>query len=41
MEKKQAERMYRDLANSFNEPATGLVETSEKYRLAAAGSSSL
>lgn len=41
MEKKQVERMYQDLANSFNEPTTSLVEASENYRLVAAGSLTL
>lgn len=41
MDKKRVDRMYQDLANSFNEPTTSLVEASENYRLVAAGSLAL
>lgn len=41
MDRKRVERVYQDLANSFNEPTTSLFEASENYRLVAAGSLAL
>lgn len=41
MKKEQVEKIYNDLVDSFNEPATGLIKRSENYRLVAAGSLTL
>lgn len=41
VKKEQVEKIYNDLVDSFNEPATGLIKRSENYRLVAAGSLTL